>query len=175
MEIIRPVATALTVLGLLCITDIAQAQHVHGDASNPESGASAKAGQYPQHSTSSDMRQLVTLPEQMRLHTLANMRDHLQTISEIQGAIATGKLDHAAAIAELRLGMTSLKLHGAHDLSKYMPQGMQDIGTTMHHNASQFALEIQNATATGDLKPALAALSRTTKACVACHAAYRFQ
>lgn len=177
MEIIRPVAAALALLGLLCITGIVQAQHVHGDASAPEPDTNAMAGQHAHHMAmaSSDIRQLVTFPEEMRLHTMANMRDHLLTISKIQDAIATGKLDEAATIAEQHLGMTSLKLHGAHDLEKYMPQDMQEIGTAMHHSASQFAVEAQNAAATGDLKPALAALSRTTKACVACHAAYRLQ
>ena len=56
-----------------------------------------------------------------------------------------------------------------------MPQGMQDIGTSMHRNASRFAVEAANSAATGKLEPALAALARTTQACVACHAAYRLQ
>jgi cytochrome c556 len=56
-----------------------------------------------------------------------------------------------------------------------MPKGMQDIGTAMHRSASRFAIEAQNSAATGDLKPALLALSRTTQACVACHAAYRLE
>lgn len=177
MKIIRPLAAALSLLGLLCVTGIVQAQHVHGDAPAAQPDTHAMAGQHAHHMAmaSADGRQLVNFPEEMRLHTMANMRDHLLTISKIQDAIATGKLDEAATIAEQRLGMTSLKLHGAHDLSKYMPQEMQDIGTSMHHRASQFALEAQNAAATGDLKPALAALARTTNTCVACHAAYRLQ
>jgi hypothetical protein len=123
----------------------------------------------------SDARQLVKFPDPMRTHTLASMRDHLLALSEIQDALAAGVYDKAAQIAEHRLGMTSLKAHGAHESSRFMPQGMQDIGTTMHHGASQFAVEAQNASATGDIKPALAALARTTQACVACHAGYRLQ
>ncbi len=56
-----------------------------------------------------------------------------------------------------------------------MPQGMQDAGTEMHRNASRFAVEAQNAGVTGDLKPALDALSKVTAAGVGCHAGYRLQ
>ena len=65
--------------------------------------------------------------------------------------------------------------HGAHESSKFMPEGMQAIGTQMHRSASRFATEVQNSAATGDLKPALSALSRVTQACVACHAGYRLE
>jgi hypothetical protein len=125
------------------------------------------------HST--DQRQFVRFPDALRDHTLANMRDHLLALQEIQEALARGKEDLAGQIAERRLGMSSLSLHGAHDVAKYMPQGMQDAGTEMHRNASRFAVEAQNAGVTGDLKPALDALSKVTAACVGCHAGYRLQ
>jgi len=79
----------------------------------------------------------------------------------------------ASHMAEERLGLTSLPLHGAHDVAPYMPQPMQEMGTEMHRAASRFAVEAANASATGDVKPALAALSTLTSKCVACHAAYR--
>ncbi|HKK05007.1 MAG TPA: hypothetical protein VKA50_04075 [Gammaproteobacteria bacterium] len=120
-----------------------------------------------------DPRQLVDFPPPMRQHTLANMRDHLLTISEIQAALSAGQFDRASTLAEQRLGMTSLKLHGAHELSQYMPPGMRELGTTMHRSASAFALEAQAAGVSGDVRPALRALSKVTQSCVACHAAYR--
>lgn len=122
-----------------------------------------------------DTRELVVFPPPMRAHTLANMRDHLLTLSEIQAALAVGHYEKASELAEQRLGMSSLKLHGAHELSEFMPKGMQDLGTAMHRSASEFALKAQAASATGDLQPALGALSRVTQSCVACHAAYRLQ
>jgi hypothetical protein len=122
-----------------------------------------------------DQRQFVRFPDALRDHTLANMRDHLLALQEIQEALARGKEDLAAQIAERRLGMSSLSLHGAHDVAQYMPQGMQDAGTEMHRSASRFAVEAQNAGVTGDLKPALDALSKVTAACVGCHAGYRLQ
>jgi hypothetical protein len=123
----------------------------------------------------SDSRLLVTFPPELVAHTLANMRDHLLALQEINDALSRGDTDKAAAISEERLGMTSLRLHGAHEVAKYMPQGMQDAGNAMHRAASRFAIEAQNSGVTGDLKPALAALSNVMSQCVGCHAGYRLK
>lgn len=122
-----------------------------------------------------DTRAAVKFPAAMKQHTLANMRDHLLAIAQIQEALATGKYELAATTAEKRLGMTSLVDHDAAHQAQFMPKGMQDIGTAMHRSASQFAVEAQNASATGDLPKALSALSRVTQSCVACHAGYRLE
>jgi hypothetical protein len=122
-----------------------------------------------------DARTLVSLPAPMRIHALANMRDHLQTLQTINDALARGAFDEAANVAERRLGMTSLDAHGAADLAPHMPKGMQDIGTQMHRTASRFAITAQNAGVGGDAQPALRALGEVMQQCVACHAAYRFQ
>ena len=103
------------------------------------------------------------------------MRDHLLALQEIQQALADGAYDRAAEVAETRLGMTSLRAHGAHDVAKFMPEGMQAAGTAMHRSASRFAVEAANAGATGDARKALAALADVTAQCVACHAAYRMK
>ncbi len=120
-----------------------------------------------------DTRQAVYFPKTLREHTLANMRDHLLALQEIQEALSKQEYDKAGDIAEHRLGMSSLALHGAHDVAKYMPKGMQEAGTAMHRNASRFAVASKDVGATGDVKPALAALAATTAQCVACHAGYR--
>lgn len=120
-----------------------------------------------------DTRVAVAFPGPLRAHTLENMRDHLLTFQRIQDDLARGAYDDAAQLAELRLGLSSLEAHGAHEVARYMPQGMQDIGTQMHKAASRFALEATNAGATGDVRKALAALAEVTSQCVACHAAYR--
>lgn len=125
------------------------------------------------NSSAQDVRVAVDFPAPMKEHILTNMRDHLQTISLIQVALGNSQYDKAAQLAEDRLGLSALKLHGAYENSKYMPKGMQEAGTAMHKNASKFAIEIQNTAATGDLKPALVALSNTTQACAACHAGYK--
>jgi hypothetical protein len=122
-----------------------------------------------------DARAEVEFPPELKEHTLANMRDHLLTLQRVQEALSKGAFDAAAQLAESRLGMSSLPLHGAHDVARFMPRGMQETGTAMHQAASRFAIEAGNAGATGDLRPALAALSGLTGQCVACHAAYRLK
>ena len=122
-----------------------------------------------------DTRQFVEFPPVLVEQTLANMRDHLQTLQEIQLNLGMGHTDIAAKIAESRLGMSSLELHGAAEVSKYMPQGMQDAGTAMHHAASRFAITAQDASVTGDLKPVFAGLAEVTAQCVGCHAGYRLK
>jgi hypothetical protein len=88
-------------------------------------------------------------------------------------ALSQSAFDKAASIAEQRLGMSSLGLHGAAHLAPFMPQGMQDIGTQMHRAASRFAVAAQDASVSNDVRPALAALGTVMQQCVACHAAYR--
>jgi hypothetical protein len=118
-----------------------------------------------------DGRQLVQLPEMMQTHMLANMRDHLATLDEILAALAEGKLDRAADIAENRLGMSSLDKHGASHMAPYMPEQMRNTGTEMHRAASRFALTAQE----GDPLRAYASLQHVTAECVNCHAAYRIR
>ncbi len=122
-----------------------------------------------------DARQLVVFPQDMRLHTLANMRDHLLALQEIQIALSKEDYDTAAGVAEQRLGMSSLKLHGAHDVAPFMPEGMRNIGTEMHRSASRLSTDANTASATGDVKPVLASMARVTQQCIACHATYRVQ
>jgi hypothetical protein len=124
---------------------------------------------------SPDPREAVRFPPALREHTLANMRDHLATLQKLQAALANGDYDSASHLAEERLGLTSLRLHGAHEVAPYMPRPMQEMGAAMHRAASRFAVEASNASATGEVKPALAALSMLTAQCVTCHDAYRLE
>jgi hypothetical protein len=125
----------------------------------------------PAVSSAQDGRELVRMPEMMRTHMRANMRDHLLALQQIQSALAAGRYDTAADVAEKRLGMTSLEVHGA----SRMAQFMQDTGAAMHRAASHFAIIAQDAAITRDLPRALDALSKLTAQCTACHAGYRLQ
>jgi len=122
-----------------------------------------------------DSRVAVDMPAMMRTHMMANMRDHLTAIHEIQDLLAAGQYDAAAEVAEKRLGMSSLQSHGASHMAGFMPKGMQETGTAMHQAASRFAVTAQESAVTRDLPGALGALSRVTAQCVACHAAYRLK
>ncbi len=137
---------------------------------------SLPSGEHAGHQAApADGRQAVEFPEPMRTHTLANMRDHLLALQEIQQALADGAHEMAGRISERRLGMSSLQAHGAHDVAKFMPEDMQAIGTEMHRSASRFAVEASNAGATADTRKALGALAAVTRQCVACHATYRMK
>ncbi len=140
------------------ISSLALAQHNHRHEASP-----------------ADTRVAVEYPTAMKEHTLISMRDHLLAIGQIQEAMGNSQYDKAAEIAETRLGQTALKSHNAHENAKFMPKGMQELGNQMHRSASKFAIEVQNSGATEDVKPALIALSKTTQACVACHASYKLK
>lgn len=118
-----------------------------------------------------DTRQLVQLPEMMQHHMLSNMRNHLMAINEILLNMANDEFDEAAEIAESRLGMSSLRAHGASHMAKFMPEGMRNSGEAMHRAASRFALKAEE----GEALPAYKALSEVTSACVACHTTYRIR
>ena len=118
MRILVALVAAVLVGGSATLA-VAQHQHSH-DMSAP---------------SALDAREFVKFPPMLVEETLANMRDHLQTLQEIQLHLGMGHADIAAKIAESRLGMSSLGLHGAAEVSKYMPQGMQDAGTAMHRGA----------------------------------------
>lgn len=122
-----------------------------------------------------DGRVAVAFPAALAEHTRANMRDHLLAVQEITAWLGEGQYDRAAETAEVRLGMSSLPSHGAHEVAKYMPTGMKAVGSGMHHAASEFALAARDVNATGDVRPALAALARLQGQCVACHAGYRLK
>ena len=118
-----------------------------------------------------DSRQLVQLPEMMQQHMMSNMRDHLVAINEILLNLSSGEMGQAAEIAEQRLGMSSLRSHGANHMAKFMPQAMRDAGTRMHQAASRFSVIAQE----GELQPAYKMLSEVTSACVDCHTGYRIR
>jgi len=96
-------------------------------------------------------------------------------LSEIQQALVQEAFEKAGEIAEQRLGMTAMRLHGGHEASQFMPKGMAAIGAEMHHAASRFAVAASDAAVENDVKPALAALSEVTRQCVVCHSGFRVQ
>jgi hypothetical protein len=159
----RALLTIVASITLVLSAGLAGAQH------HDHAGRRAHGGAVP------DTRELVKFPPELVEHTIANMRDHLLALQEINEALAAGESEKAGKIAEARLGMSSLPLHGAAEVAKYMPQGMQDAGTRMHKAASRFAIAAQNAGVTGELKPALGGLADVMAACVGCHASYRLK
>jgi hypothetical protein len=163
MQRTRLVALAAGIALASSVTPVL-AQHEH-----------SMSGEGMQMTPVQDARQLVVFPEALREHELANMRDHLATLARIQAYLAKHEFEKAGNLAEQRLGMSSFGLHGAHEVAPYMPKGMQEAGTAMHHAASRFAIATQEAAIDDDVGRALGALNQVTQACVACHAAYRLR
>lgn len=122
-----------------------------------------------------DTRAAVSFPAPLRAETLANMRDHLLALQELQAALSASRFDQAAEIAEKRLGMSSMPRHGASAVAGHMPPGMQEMGSQMHRSASRFSAAATDAAVSNDMRSALAALAQLTATCVACHAAYRLE
>ena len=118
-----------------------------------------------------DSREMVELPEMMQEHMLANMRDHLVALDEILKHLGDEAFEQAAEVAESRLGMGSMALHGADHMAPFMPTGMQQTGTAMHKAASHFAVVAKE----GDALHAYSTLRDITAACVACHSGYRIR
>lgn len=162
-------AFGAALMAAACATSTGDPVHSHHQQATPAMAAP------PSHPMPDDARTFVQYPDALRIHTLANMRDHLLTMAQIQEQLAKGSFDKASELAEQRLGMSSLELHGAHEVAMHMPKGMQDAGTAMHRSASQFAILAKDASVTGDMKAPLLALARVSQSCVACHAAYRIQ
>lgn len=122
-----------------------------------------------------DSRIAVHFPAELRTETLRNMRDHLLALQQMQDALARSDFERVRDIAENRLGMSSMKAHGAHHVAQHMPEGMQAIGSAMHRSASRLATEAVNASASNNPQPVLAALAAVTQQCVACHTGYRLE
>jgi cytochrome c556 len=125
-----------------------------------------------------DSRQLVEFPAPMREHLLSNMRDHLSTLDQVLANISAGQFEKAGKLLEERLGMSSLTAHDAAHMAPFMPKPMQEMGTAMHHAASQLVITLQNASVSASeesFRQVLAGMHQVTTACTSCHATYRIR
>jgi hypothetical protein len=158
-------ALGVVLAGFGCGAVAQQHMHEHATTASPVA----------QQAKSADTRQTVAYPRKIKEHQLANMREHLLTVSRIQEYLSQHEFDKAGDLAEKRLGMSSLEMHGAHEIAPYMPKGMQEFGEVMHRAASKFAIAAMEASVDNDVGKALGAFAKVTQACVACHAAYRLK
>ncbi len=121
-------------------------------------------------------RSEVPIPKAMQADFLANMRDHLFAISEIQADLAKGDFKSAGETASNRLGLNasssaSCRPGEMKGFAKYMPKQMHKAGFAMHSAADDFAEEMKKPAP--DYRNALQSLAKITSACVACHAHFR--
>ncbi len=148
------------------------------------------------HMSAPDTRTVLDWPPSMRACLLANMRDHLEALSQIMAALSAGDGGKAGQIARERLGLKSpgagagarvpqqgKKMSSRHDMatmmamhqSALMPEEMKALGYALHESASTFAIDTVAVKPVGDLSAALASLSHVVENCGACHAAYRLK
>ena len=129
----------------------------------------------PASTFAGDDRQPVAMPAEARAEMRAEMLDFQAALHQIIMALAAGKHDEAATIAEKTMGLSAMGRHrnappnarpGMH-----MPPEMHAIARNLHAQASDFAKVAQS----GDTAKALAALQAVTGSCVGCHRAYRIQ
>jgi len=122
-------------------------------------------------SDGTDLRQLVSMPDEARQLMRQEMLDHLAALNEINGYLAENNPAAAAAVAETRMGRSSMGRHRASGMGpgRFMPLEMRNIGHGMHESASAFS----RAARRGDMRGAYKALEKVTGACVECHYSYR--
>ena len=126
-------------------------------------------------SPASKHRQLVDMPEQARDLMRDDMLNHLSALNEIIGLLGENNLDEAAAVAESRLGKSSMGKHRGTNMGmgpgRFMTPEMRSLGHGMHAAATEFAEVAKK----GDVKNAYAALQNITSGCVGCHYSFRIR
>ena len=108
------------------------------------------------------VRQAVPLPTAEFLHERAIMRDHLEAMARIEHDLSAGHWQEAAQVAQMHLGLSVMGTQGMQAMRRYMPPAMQHLGMQFHNASANLVVQIQNGGATGDLAPALHALSQVT-------------
>lgn len=117
-------------------------------------------------------REKAELPEFASKHLMSTMRSHLGALEEITRLLSEHQFEKAAAIAEQRLGMSSVEMHYEKFVGKYMPKSMRVMGKKMHEAATQFSVTARSAKE-DDLEKVLAGLADVMEQCGSCHSSYR--
>ncbi len=131
-----------------------------------------------------DLRQFVEMPPQMKEMFLKNMRGHMEALDQIIAALADNDLNAAADIAGTTMGSASGKQrqcdedgsqqhkkteHKKKAFGKFMPPAMKAMGRQLHISANKFAVIARQ----GDMGEAYKSLSQITATCVACHQSFQ--
>jgi aspartyl-tRNA synthetase len=117
-----------------------------------------------------DDRVELKLPDTMKVMQKRMMRQHLNTVADITGAIATGDLAKASTLAKDQLGWSPQEEQRCNMVGKMT--GEKDFvgyGMAVHKTAD----ELSAAAAAGDRDKSLALLSSLIKNCNACHEKFR--
>lgn len=113
-----------------------------------------------------DTRIKLDIPEDMKRHQLANMREHVQAVQTIIGLIAEGNFENASRVAYTKLGLTPemQAMCGSFNNEKF-----EELGLAFHRSGDNLGETLK----TGNVSDSLRALSQTMQFCVSCHATFR--
>ncbi len=115
-----------------------------------------------------DKRQVILLSEEERNFVLTEMRNFLDSVQGIIGAVAEGKPKDAGPAA-LRSGMHVMR-NAPQSMMGKMPMEFRMLGMDTHQ---RFAAIAEEASAMADEKKILKQLSEMLSNCGACHQGYR--
>ncbi len=137
------------------------------------SSPASSEGMLDSQPSTSDQRQLVTMPDQSRELMRQDMLGHLSALTEILGYLAEDNLNAVAEVAETKMGNSAKGKHRATGMGpgRFMPILMRNMGWTMHEMASELSLVAKR----GDIKQSYAALQKLIASCATCHFNYRTQ
>lgn len=117
-----------------------------------------------------DTRIELQIPAPMKVMQKGMMRQHLDTISEITGALATNDLTKASAIAKDKLGWNPAEEQRCNAVAEMTKQpDFIKFGKAVHLKAD----ELSEAAKAGDRDKALVHLAELIKNCNACHGTFR--
>ncbi len=133
-----------------------------------EQGRMAGSGHQMHHAmqSSEDTRISLNLPPQMKQHQLSNMRNHLDAVRRIIGAISTEQFEQASQIASQELGLTDQMQMMC---NRFENESFKEMGFAFHKSGDELAVVLKK----GDTQQSLQALNTTMSYCVSCHATYR--
>lgn len=145
---------------LLGLAAVAEAQHEHGHPMIKE-GALTGSRQ--------DERVLLRLSQEAEAGLKLTMREHLETIRDIVGALRRQDFEHAAKVAHDELGFPKHYEAMQREAGATFPPRYHELAMAHHQEAEDLAKAIPSK----DLKTILPRLERTIGACISCHQAYK--
>ena len=139
---------------------------VIGISSTMAQGTAMPMGGHHHQADVIDTRTQLDVPAEMKLHQLANMREHVQAIQTILGLIADGNFDEASKVAHSKLGLTPemQSMCGSFNNEKF-----EQLGLAFHRSGDALGETLK----TKDVTASLRAVDKTMQHCVACHATFR--
>ncbi|TLS75607.1 cytochrome c [Mariprofundus erugo] len=113
-----------------------------------------------------DNRISLGLKGPQKQHQLANMRAHLEAVSDIVDALSRGEFDQASDTASRKLGMTpQMKMM----CNSFKQDDFRTLAFSFHESGDELAKVLK----THDMSASLQALRTTMQFCTTCHSTYR--